>query len=92
MPYYVYVLANRSNTTIYVGVTNDLARRVYEHKNGHNGSFTSQYHVDKLVYFEEWKSINDAIEREKQIKSWSRKRKNEMVDAVNPTWEEIHTW
>ena len=76
MYYFVYILANRNNRVLYTGVTNDLVRRMYEHKNHLDpGSFTAQYNVDRLVYYEETPSSRAAIEREKQIKGWSRKKK-----------------
>jgi len=91
MTYYVYILANATNTTIYTGVTNDLLRRVYEHK--HNidpDSFTAKYSIHKLVYFESTNDVRAAIEREKQIKSWSRAKKNRLVNAQNPAWQELY--
>ena len=76
MSYYVYILANQTNVTLYTGVTNDLIRRVYEHKHEMAvDSFTARYHVHKLVYFEQTGDIRAALEREKQIKSWKRARK-----------------
>ena len=89
--YYVYILANATGTVVYTGVTNDVVRRVYEHK--HNcdpNSFTAKYGVHKLVYFEETSSNYAAISREKQIKSWSRKRKNQLVESINPMWEDLY--
>ena len=89
--YYVYILANITGTVIYTGVTNDLIRRVYEHK--HNcdpDSFTAKYAVHKLVYFESTTSRYAAISREKQIKSWNRKRKNKLVESMNPNWMELY--
>ena len=91
MSYYVYILANRTNKVIYTGVTNDLLRRVYEHKHHlDKTSFTAQYNVEKLVYFEETSSSREAIEREKQIKSWSRKKKNILIESKYPTWQDIY--
>ena len=91
MSYYVYILANSNNRVIYTGVTNDLVRRVYEHKQHMDkSSFTARYNVDKLVYFEETPSNLAAIEREKQIKGWNRKRKNKLVESKNPTWKELY--
>ena len=91
MSYYVYILASTTNTTIYTGVTNDLLRRVHEHKNSADPhSFTSRYHIHKLVYFEETPDVRSAIEREKQIKSWSRDRKNQLVDSTNPSWRDLY--
>ena len=89
--YYVYILANVTNTVVYTGVTNDLIRRIYEHK--HNldpNSFTAQYAVHKLVFFEQTSSRYAAISREKQIKSWNRKRKNLLVESMNPSWKELY--
>ena len=83
--YYVYILANAT------GVTNNVVRRVYEHKQKLDpNSFTSKYDVHKLVYFEETSSSYGAISREKQIKSWNRKRKNELVESMNPKWEALY--
>ena len=79
MDYFVYILTNQHNNVIYTGVTNDLIRRVYEHKNHlDKSSFTARYNVGKLVYFEVSSDVNSAIEREKQIKGWNRKRKNKL--------------
>jgi putative endonuclease len=87
---YVYILANKSNTTIYIGVTHDLSTRIQEHKSKkHPNSFTSKYNVSKLVYFELYDNSVDAIFREKQIKKYSRQKKNILVDSRNPNWEEI---
>ena len=87
--YYVYFLTNLNNNVLYVGVTNDLKRRVYEHKNGLTEGFTKKYHVHKLVYYEMCEEIEAAIFREKQIKAGSRKRKNELVNSFNPGWEDL---
>ena len=89
--YYVYILSCRLNRTLYTGVTNHLIRRVYEHKNNLDPtSFTAKYAVHKLVYFEEATSVYDAISREKQIKSWNRKRKNKLIESLNPNWMELY--
>ena len=82
--YFVYIMSNISNSTIYVGVTNDIERRVEEHRTFDSRSFTSRYNCHKLVYYEEYSSIDEAIAREKQIKSWSRNRKDRMIDGMNP--------
>ena len=74
---------------MYVGVTNNLERRIYEHKNKLADGFTKKYNVDKLVYFDSTTDVKSAIEREKQIKGWIRKRKNELVEATNPKWEDL---
>ncbi len=87
--YYVYILVNWNNKVMYIGVTNNIFRRVYEHKNKMVDSFTKKYNVHKLVYFEETTDIKSAIEREKQLKGWNRAKKNELVETMNPKWEEI---
>ena len=91
MRYYIYILTNRNNTVLYTGVTNDLIRRVYEHKNNADPkSFTAKYKVHKLIYFEETGDVKSGIEREKQIKRWSRKRKNQLIETMNPKWKELY--
>ena len=91
MNYFVYILANNTNTTIYTGVTNDLIRRLYEHRNDlEPNSFTARYHVHKLVYYEYTTDVKSALEREKQIKSWSRKKKNNLVSTMNPQWLDLY--
>ena len=88
--YYVYILANTTNTTIYTGVTNDLERRLWEHRSHIDpNSFTAKYHIEKLVYFEMTSDVTSAIEREKQIKSWSRKKKNDLIQKKNPEWRNL---
>ena len=90
MQYCVYILTNTHKTVLYTGVTNDLVRRVYEHKNHlDKGSFTAQYNIYKLVYYEVTSDIEAAIEREKQIKGWNRKRKNKLVETKNPNWNDL---
>ena len=90
MNYYVYILTNKYGTVLYTGVTRDLVRRVYEHKNHMDGnSFTAKYDVHKLVYYESTSDVKAALEREKQIKGWNRKRKNKLVESKNPTWDEL---
>ena len=89
--YYVYILSNQTGTTIYTGVTRDLVRRMYEHRNILDpNSFTSRYDVHKLVYFECTSDVRAAIEREKQIKGWNRARKNKLVSSKNPNWEDLY--
>ncbi len=91
MPYYVYILSNNHNTTVYTGVTNDLARRVHEHKSHIDpSSFTTKYHVDKLVHYEMFNDPLEAIERKKQIKATNRKKKNRLIEEVNPQWEDLY--
>jgi putative endonuclease len=86
--YSVYILASRSRV-LYIGVTNDLARRVDEHKRGGVVGFTSRYRVTRLVYFEEFADIRDAIAREKQLKGWRRSRKTELIERRNPAWQDL---
>jgi putative endonuclease len=88
--YFIYILSNIRDTVVYTGVTNDLVRRVYEHKNDFVDGFTKKYRVHKLVYYEVCENALSAIQREKQIKSWSRKKKNVLIDAMNPGWEELY--
>ena len=88
MIYYIYIMASRSRV-LYIGVTNDLARRVNEHKQGLNAGFTSQYRVTRLVYFEEFVDIRDAIAREKELKGWKRSRKIRLIESRNHTWEDL---
>ena len=91
MQYYVYMLTNANNTVLYTGVTNDLLRRIYEHKHHlDRSSFTAQYNVEKLVYYEVTANVESAIAREKQIKGWNRKRKNKLVESKNPGWEDLY--
>ena len=91
MNYYVYMLTNQSYTTLYTGVTNDLIRRVWEHKNHADpNSFTARYHTTKLVYYETTPDVRSAIEREKQIKSWSRKKKDNLIDQSNPSRKDLY--
>ncbi len=87
--YYVYIITTQNNKVMYVGVTNDLARRIYEHKNKLVDGFTKKYNVSKLVYYEQTTDVYSAIEREKQIKGWRRDKKNELVDTVNPDWKDL---
>ena len=89
--YYVYILTNRTNRVLYTGVTNDLVRRMYEHRNHlDKNSFTDQYNIEKLVYFEVTSDPSVAIQREKQIKSWSRKKKDKLIESKNPNWQDIY--
>jgi putative endonuclease len=86
--YYVYILTNKSGT-LYVGVTNNLERRVYEHKNHLVEGFTKKYKIHKLVYYEDTSDINEAIIREKQLKGWLRRKKIELIESVNPEWKDL---
>jgi len=85
--YYVYIMASRSRV-LYTGVTNDLARRVHEHKRALIPGFTSLYRTTRLVYFEEFEDVRDAIAREKKVKGWVRARKVRLIEEHNPTWED----
>lgn len=87
--YYVYILTNWNNKVIYIGVTNDLARRLYEHKNHLADGFTDRYNVTKLVYFEHTTDIRAAISREKQLKGWTRAKKIALVSSQNPGWLDL---
>ena len=86
--YYVYIMTNRSRT-LYTGVTNNLRRRVFEHKHHLIDGFTKKYNITKLVYYEETNDIREAIAREKQIKGWLRKKKIAIIEAMNPEWEDL---
>ena len=87
--YYVYLLTNWNNRVIYAGVTNDLNRRIYEHKNKLIEGFSKKYNLTKLVYFEETSDINAAIAREKEIKKWRREKKDKLVSQTNPNWQDL---
>jgi putative endonuclease len=87
---YIYLMTNKNNTVIYTGVTNDLKRRVYEHKIGEfNGYFTHKFNVSKLVYFKIFTFIEQAIEREKQIKGGSRQKKIDLINSFSPEWKDL---
>lgn len=86
--YYIYIMTNKS-CTLYTGVTNDLMRRVYEHKNKLIKGFTSKYNIQFLVYYEETSSIYSALEREKQIKGWLRTKKIALINSMNPEWKDL---
>ena len=88
--YYVYILSNYTNTVLYIGVTNDIIRRIYEHKNKFVDSFTHRYKVDKLVYFEIYNDIETAIEREKQLKKYKRDKKIKLIIDNNPYYEDLY--
>jgi putative endonuclease len=88
MPYYVYVLTNRSKT-LYVGVTNNLGRRIWQHKEKRIPGFTRKYNLDRLVYYEVFGDVRAAIDREKQIKGWLRAKKTALVESLNPHWREL---
>jgi putative endonuclease len=88
--YFVYILTNRHHTALYVGVTNDLVRRVHEHRTKMASAFTTRYNVSELVYFEESSDVRAAIAREKQIKAGSREKKIALVDSMNPDWHDLY--
>ncbi len=87
--FYVYILSNIRNTVLYTGVTNDIKRRIYEHKMGMNDGFTKKYNVHKLVHFEVFEYVDLAIAREKQIKGYSREKKVKLIEANNTEWNEL---
>ena len=89
-PYYVYILASKKNGTLYLGVTNDIARRIYEHKNNLVDGFTKKYSVHCLVYFEVCEDVRVAIQREKNIKKWRRRWKIELIEKNNPNWRDLY--
>jgi putative endonuclease len=91
MQYYVYILASQRNGTLYVGVTNDLVKRVHEHKQKLVDGFTKKYNVDKLVHYEATGDIMAAIEREKQIKKWNRAWKLRLIEKSNPNWKDLYS-
>lgn len=87
--YYIYILTSKENTAMYIGVTSNLQRRLCEHKNEQMDGYTKKYHIHKLVYFEEFSEITDAIAREKQLKGWNRSKKNQLVETQNPNWADL---
>jgi putative endonuclease len=89
--YYVYILASRKNGTLYVGVTSDLIRRVWEHQNKLVEGFTKKYNTDKLVYFEQCSDVESAISREKRLKKYNRKWKLELIGKANPEWRDLYS-
>ena len=89
---FIYIMTNKNRTTLYVGVTNDLHRRIYEHKNHLlKNSFTEKYNLEYCIYYEEFQSIDLAIKREKEIKKWNRQKKENLINKVNPQWEILVT-
>ena len=87
--YYVYILTNQSNKVLYTGITNNLERRVYEHRVKLIKGFTSKYNINKLVYYDSTTDVNSAIAREKQIKGWNRQKKIDLITGVNPQWVDL---
>jgi len=90
MQYYVYILASKKNGTLYVGVTSDIIKRIYEHKNGFSEGFTKKYSVHNLVYYETTESVESAITREKQLKKWNRDWKTKLIEQSNPAWRDLY--
>ena len=88
--YYIYIMTNKNNSVLYTGVTNDLMRRVYEHKSKLIDGFTKKYKIDKLVFYEIYHEANDAIAREKQIKGGSRAKKVKLIEDINKSWDDLY--
>ena len=86
---YVYIITNNSNSVIYIGITNDIRRRIAEHKLGINDSFSKKYSLHKLVYCEKYDSAEKAISREKQLKRWTRIKKDKLIESTNPNWSDL---
>ena len=87
--YFVYILSNWNNKVVYIGVTSDLNKRIYQHKNKLIDGFTKKYNVTKLVYYEATEDVLSAISREKQLKGWVRKKKNSLIKKLNPDWNDL---
>ena len=87
---YVYIISNKYNTTLYVGVTNDLRRRIHEHKENIIKGFSSRYNCNKLVWYEELENIKSVIEKEKQMKKWKREYKENLINNMNPEWIDLY--
>ncbi|MEO1150303.1 MAG: GIY-YIG nuclease family protein [Pseudomonadota bacterium] len=90
MTYFVYILASQKNGTLYIGVTNDIARRTFEHRNDEGAVFTRKYQVHRLVYYEPYDRIDEAITREKQMKKWNRQWKINLIETMNPDWDDLY--
>jgi putative endonuclease len=87
--FYVYILTNKNNKVMYIGMTNNLTRRLYEHKNKLIEGFSKKYNTNKLVYFEQTNDVNSAFAREKEIKGWRREKKNRLVESLNAEWKDL---
>ena len=87
--YYVYIITTQNNKVMYVGMTNNLKRRIYEHKNKLVDGFTKKYNINKLVYYESSSQIDTILNREKEIKKWRREKKNKLVETLNPEWKDL---
>ena len=88
--YYVYILSNKNHSVFYTGVTNNLIRRVYEHKAKFVQGFTQKYNIDQLLYFKEYSDVRTAINREKQIKDYRREKKFQLIEEMNPNWKDLY--
>ncbi len=88
--YYVYIMANKRHTVLYIGVTNNLTRRIHEHKNGLVEGFTKKYNCHKLVWFEQTNDVYEAIKAEKRMKKWKREFKENVISAMNPDWKDLY--
>ena len=86
----IYIITNRHNTTLYIGVTSNLIQRIYQHKHKLIKGFSSTYNLDKLVYFEQFRDMESAILREKRVKKWNRDWKNRLINELNPSWEDLY--
>ena len=89
MNYYIYILTNSNHTVLYIGVTNNLERRLFEHRNESVDGFSKRYHLHKLIYYESTSDIMSALEREKQLKRWTRKKKNDLIATMNSEWKDL---
>ena len=87
---YIYILTNTYHTVLYIGVTNNLVRRIYEHKHKMQEGFSAEYNLSKLVYYEQFSNIIQAIEREKQLKKWNRSWKEHLINRTNPSWRDLY--
>jgi putative endonuclease len=87
--YFVYIVTNKGRTTLYIGVTNSLMRRVFQHRQGEIAGFSARYNTNRLVYYEQFNDVRDAIAREKQLKGWSRRKKEALIDGLNPKWTDL---
>ena len=87
--FYVYMMTNKGQTTLYIGVTNSLVHRVHQHRSGDVSGFTERYNLNRLVYYEQYNDPRDAIAREKQLKRWRREKKEFLIGKMNPTWEDL---
>ncbi|NRG16846.1 GIY-YIG nuclease family protein [Rhizobiales bacterium] len=90
MPFYIYILASRMRGTLYIGVTNDLGRRVFEHRSGTGSEFTRKHGATKLVYYERYERIDEAIAQEKRLKRWARSWKIQIIESFNPNWDDLY--